>query len=624
MKRALPVILFLTLSACSLFAQIKNYIPIIKPVQYEKTKETFENIARKFEQKNYNDAAEIFRSFAEGGHGSGFVYVDAQGENYIITNRHVVANSEFVNLEFTGKGSTKIVYESCPIIYTDDDIDLAIVKFPNNEKVFTQSFTITQTKQTDGQEIWSAGFPGLLGKPMWQFAKGNITNEEAYVDQLVAPDVSYLIQHSASIDPGNSGGPLVIKDESSPEGYSVIGVNTWTITNRQNTFFAIPSKHFEGVVQKANQILTLKENKDSLRSRLIHQCRLFAAEINSDKPKWEKVTENVSYAFVGYKGWDSFLKMLQDSDSESLKRLETRFFYYNPMDAMRYAIVYQIWSRVYTKKEKLSVVEYKGINIADEEQFSKAKPVRTTFIINGVEQEIEWTFEHGHWRISNYDLDKYNKQKEEKKYEGEEIIQAETYTYVRRERKPKNYYFGLNAFASPYSRHAENSLDNNFNLKGMGATVSYTMHRFSIFIRYNSLGLNNVMKNPPPTATEVSVDFMHISQGLIISIGDRKVTPYFLTGMGYMKFTERGKYNSISQTNYFERFGTQFGAGVKIRFTDRFGIFGEGSYYSDAILPKSFDVLGFYETSDSKNLSNFQVLAGICYEFRKKKIVEKK
>ena len=102
----------------------------------------------------------------------------------------------------------------------------------------------------------------------------------------------------------------------------MIGINTWTITNRQNTFFSIPSKNIPSLIENARKTIKLKASKDSLRLQLVKQCKLFAAEINSEKPNWGKVKGNISYAFVGDKGWDSFIKMLQDSDAETLKELE--------------------------------------------------------------------------------------------------------------------------------------------------------------------------------------------------------------------------------------------------------------------------------------------------------------
>ena len=40
------------------------------------------------------------------------------------------------------------------------------------------------------------------------------------------PDISSLIQHSAEVDRGNSGGPLLIPSKTTETGYLVIGINT--------------------------------------------------------------------------------------------------------------------------------------------------------------------------------------------------------------------------------------------------------------------------------------------------------------------------------------------------------------------------------------------------------------
>jgi len=118
----------------------------------------------------------IFRSFAQGGHGSGFIITDRNGENYIITNSHVVAHVEKVNVEILKYDGTSQLYVNCPILYIDDEIDLAVLQFPNKEKIFSQGIKIDSKLKKDGTEVWSAGYPGLLGRPSWQFAKGNITN----------------------------------------------------------------------------------------------------------------------------------------------------------------------------------------------------------------------------------------------------------------------------------------------------------------------------------------------------------------------------------------------------------------------------------------------------------------
>jgi serine protease Do len=584
----------------TLFAQVKNYIPIVKPVLYEKTKETFENVANKFEQKNHPELANIFRSYAQGGHGSGFVYLDSDGENYIITNRHVVANSQFVNLEFPGKGSTKTVYESCPIIYTDDNIDLAVVKFPNDEKVFDKSFKLISNRQPDGREIWSAGYPGLMGKPMWQFAKGNVTNEEAYVEQLVATDISYLVQHSASIDPGNSGGPLLVKENNEDENYSVVGINTWTITNRQNTFFAIPAKNIPLLIKNAKEKIALKSQKDELRLSLITSAKVFAAEMNSEKPNWDKMINFISYGYVGTDGWDSFIRLLNEGDMETLKSLETKFFSYSPIEAMRFSILYRMWKKVQSQKDK-SPLEYNHLNSSDE---AAGKDVRANFKLDKQLLEFYWTFEHGHWRIGSFDLDKISVGKD-KSYSYEDDSKA-----TKRER---SVYFGIDVFGSPYSRSLNSVLAENFNMLGAGGTLSINFGgRSALFVRGSSLSFNNEMKNRPESLTAASVKYFYINTGTMIYIGSGKLRPYIILGFNYLKFSETASNQNTSMTKNFERFGPGLGFGLKYKITNRLGIFTDGVFNADNIM--IFEVL---DDTGNTDLSNVNASVGLSFDLKK-------
>jgi len=98
--------------------------------------------------------------------------------------------------------------------------------------------------------VWSAGFPGLGSDPMWQLGKGTVTNARAKIKELLSPDISTLIQHSAQVDAGNSGGPLLTADSKSEAGYSVIGINTWKATYRESTNFSIPASIIKSFVQR--------------------------------------------------------------------------------------------------------------------------------------------------------------------------------------------------------------------------------------------------------------------------------------------------------------------------------------------------------------------------------------
>ena len=101
---------------------------------------------------------------------------------------------------------------------------------------------------------------------MWQFAKGVVTNSSAKINDLLDSNISSLIQHSAQIDSGNSGGPLLIKS-SNKIGYSVVGINTWKAFYRDSTNFAIPSSVIKSMIERINQEVDDDKEEDIARNK---------------------------------------------------------------------------------------------------------------------------------------------------------------------------------------------------------------------------------------------------------------------------------------------------------------------------------------------------------------------
>ncbi len=157
------------------------------------------------------------------GAGSGFI-IDSSG--YIITNNHVVENSEDIEITlyngetFYGK-----------VVGTDKQTDLAVLKiersdlhplkFGNSEeaKVGQMVIAIGNAMGLPGGHTISFGVIGAKNRPMpW----ANFVLEG-------------LIQTDAAVNPGNSGGPLM-------DLYgNVLGVNTAIIPYAQGIGFSIPS-----------------------------------------------------------------------------------------------------------------------------------------------------------------------------------------------------------------------------------------------------------------------------------------------------------------------------------------------------------------------------------------------
>lgn len=459
MKNKIILIILLLICINISYGNIRDYITIVKPVLYKEMSDNFLSISKYFEDEEEFGLADIFRSFANGGHGSGFIITDSNGENFIITNRHVVIYAEQVNIEIQKLDGSKIEFFNCPVIYIDDELDLAVLQFPDREKVFNRALEIETEIITDGEEVWSAGFPGLLGRPSWQLAKGNITNQQAWIEEMINTDVSYIIQHSASIDPGNSGGPLLIKNNTSESEYSVVGINTWLANNRNNTFFSIPSKNIETVLERAKYAEELKNNEDELRKELINSCNILSAELSSETPDLQKVDKIISYSFVAEEGLESYTSIVNSSDDDEADTWRFNFFNYSPLETMRKAVFVVFWNNIRTDSN--NSVKFLNINYSDEDKFVNSNRIRTVFNINNNEKEIVWAYEVGHWRIVDMSLEQPKKDSEQIAPLVNNSSQEEIRDSIRRKRVIRNASFvlsgiGLGCLGTGYALYTIN------------------------------------------------------------------------------------------------------------------------------------------------------------------------
>ena len=155
---------------------------------------------------------------------------------YILTNSHVVNGASSVVLHLSNKNSAKAT-----IIYDNPVLDLAILKSSTSLPYLAIG---NSDKLSVGQDVMAVGTPLSLTLTH-TFTKGIVSalNRTLKVDSTSGEGyMQNLIQHDASLNPGNSGGPLV---NSSGE---VVGINTLKITSGEGIGFAIPSKSFESLI----------------------------------------------------------------------------------------------------------------------------------------------------------------------------------------------------------------------------------------------------------------------------------------------------------------------------------------------------------------------------------------
>lgn len=170
-------------------------------------------------------------------------------DGYILTNQHVSGNKYstcYVTLS-NGKEYT------ANVIWADTDIDISIIKI--NAKGLTYANLGDSDKIKVGEEVYAIGNP--IG---FEFRRtvtyGIISAKDRTIKIEDGEKPSYmedLIQTDATINLGNSGGPLIRRDGT------VIGINTIKITSAEGIGFALPINIIKPVISKIIEKGTFEE-----------------------------------------------------------------------------------------------------------------------------------------------------------------------------------------------------------------------------------------------------------------------------------------------------------------------------------------------------------------------------
>ena len=171
--------------------------------------------------------------------GSGFI-IDQKG--IVVTNNHVIQGAEDIFVSVNGSTEYK-----AKVIGTDPYMDLAILQIESNEKFAAVSFGDSD-KARIGDWVIAIGNPFGFGGTV---TSGIISSRNRDIGLTRYDD---FIQTDASINRGNSGGPLFNLDGE------VIGINTAIIGHAGSVGigFSIPSNPASKVI---NQLIEFGETK---------------------------------------------------------------------------------------------------------------------------------------------------------------------------------------------------------------------------------------------------------------------------------------------------------------------------------------------------------------------------
>jgi serine protease Do len=162
----------------------------------------------------------------------------------VITNRHVIEDGVTYRVEHQGKS------RPAKLIQTDPDHDLA--------ELFVEGLAAPAVSMRDsstlsvGEKVYAIGAPEGL----------ELTISEGLISGLRDIDRARVIQTSAAISPGSSGGGLFDSQGR------LVGITTFYLKEGQNLNFALPAEWISSLAKRPRQeaqVASQKQNKEIAR-----------------------------------------------------------------------------------------------------------------------------------------------------------------------------------------------------------------------------------------------------------------------------------------------------------------------------------------------------------------------
>ncbi len=210
-----------------------------------------------------------------GSAGSGVVMT---GDGYIITNAHVIAGAQQAQVVFQDNTVMEAV-----LVGAHADYDLAVLKVEGTNLPCAPFASSAQLSVGDAVVA--------LGNPLGSRLRGTMTEGiVSAIDRSVDMDgvTMSLIQTTAALNPGNSGGAL-INDRG-----QVVGITTMKMMSRYDTIeglgFAVPTRLAKGVV---DQLIATGEAKTPALGIVVmfdyaKYGGLYVKAVNKNSDAWAK------------------------------------------------------------------------------------------------------------------------------------------------------------------------------------------------------------------------------------------------------------------------------------------------------------------------------------------------
>jgi serine protease Do len=190
---------------------------------------------------NFRHPLNIFGT--ESSSGTGFFF--CEDKSLILTCYHVIKYAVDIEVIYNYKYNCQ-----AEIKYIFPDDDLAIIKIIDINKVKDNvSLNFIEISDDKNYDVYTIGYP--LNSKTIKISKGIISG---YQDSLIQTD--------ATLNSGNSGGPLILKKD---ELYFVIGINvSKMVGDAEKTGFVVPYYRFKILYEKITEYKNIIINKPVL------------------------------------------------------------------------------------------------------------------------------------------------------------------------------------------------------------------------------------------------------------------------------------------------------------------------------------------------------------------------
>lgn len=225
--------------ATQAYEKVNQAVVTVANLQQVTTLSDWSDFFNQGQNSGQNDNASDLQTASEG---SGVVIQIKDDDAYIVTNQHVVADSD--QLQLLLADGKKVDAE---IVGSDEALDLALLKA--DASVFTTTATFADSADLQaGQTVLAIGSP--LGSEYATSLTSGVISATKREVATSASQTATVIQTDAAINPGNSGGPLI---NLSGE---IVGINSMKLasstdgTNVEGIGFAIPTDIVQNFIAK--------------------------------------------------------------------------------------------------------------------------------------------------------------------------------------------------------------------------------------------------------------------------------------------------------------------------------------------------------------------------------------